>query len=101
MREVHMSAYVIAEVEVTDPQAYEEYRRLVPATVEKYGGRFLVRGGAIETLEGGWQPKRLVVLEFEGAEQARRWYESPEYGVAMPLRHKAANSRVVIVEGAA
>jgi uncharacterized protein (DUF1330 family) len=96
-----VAGYVIAEVDVTDPQAYEEYRKLVPATVERYGGRFVVRGGAVEPLEGGWQPKRLVVIEFDSLEQARNWYRSPEYAPAMALRHEAASSRVVLVEGAA
>ncbi len=96
-----MPAYVIAEVEVTEPAVYEEYRKLVPATIAKYGGRFLVRGGAVETKEGGWQPKRLVVLEFDSMEQARKWYHSPEYAPALALRAKAARSKVLLVEGAA
>ena len=78
-----MAAYVVAEVEVTDPVTYEDYRKLVPATVAKYGGRFLVRGGAVEVKEGGWQPKRLVVLEFPSMDQARQWYGSPEYAPAL------------------
>lgn len=96
-----MAAYVIAEVEVTDAATYEEYRKLVPATVAKYGGKFLVRGGAVEPKEGGWQPKRLVVLEFASLEQARAWYHSPEYAPALALRLKAARSKVLLVEGAA
>lgn len=96
-----MAGYVIAEVEVTDSATYEEYRKLVPATVAKYGGKFLVRGGAVEPKEGGWQPKRLVVLEFPSLEQARAWYHSPEYAPALALRTKAARSKVLLVEGAA
>ena len=96
-----MAGYVVAEVEVTDPAIYEEYRKLVPATIAKYGGKFLVRGGAVETKEGGWQPKRLVVLEFASLEQAKKWYHSPEYAPALALRTKAARSKVVLVEGAA
>ncbi|MEO8718876.1 MAG: DUF1330 domain-containing protein [Burkholderiales bacterium] len=96
-----MAGYVIAEVEVTDPATYEEYRKLVPATVARYGGKFLVRGGAVESKEGGWQPKRLVVLEFASLEQARKWYASPEYAPALALRLKAARSKVVLVDGAA
>jgi uncharacterized protein (DUF1330 family) len=95
-----MAAYVIAEVEVTDPATYETYRKLVPPTLEKYGGRFLVRGGAVESKEGGWEPKRLVVLEFASMEQARKWYASPEYAPALALRLKAARSRLLLVEGA-
>ena len=71
-----MPAYVIADIEITDAAGYEEYRRRVPATVAQYGGRYLVRGGAAETLEGDWQPRRLVVLEFPSIAQARRWYDS-------------------------
>ena len=95
-----MTAYVIAEVEVTDPATYEEYRKLVPPTLAKYGGKFLVRGGAVESKEGGWEPKRLVVLEFASMEQARQWYHSPEYAPALALRQKAARSRLLLVEGA-
>lgn len=95
-----MPAYVVAEVEVTDPVVYEEYRKLVPATIAKYGGKYLVRGGAVEVKEGGWQPRRLVVLEFASMDQARKWYASPEYAQAMPLRHEAARSKVLLVEGA-
>jgi uncharacterized protein (DUF1330 family) len=96
-----MAGYVVAEVEVTDPVVYEEYRKLVPATVAKYGGKFLVRGGTVDSKEGGWQPKRLVVLEFASLEQANKWYHSPEYAPALALRTKAARSKVVLVDGAA
>jgi uncharacterized protein (DUF1330 family) len=96
-----MAAYVIAEVEVTDPATYEEYRKRVPAIVAQYGGKYLVRGGAVESKEGGWNPKRLVVLEFASLEQARKWYHSPEYAPVLALRLKAARSKMVLVEGAA
>jgi uncharacterized protein (DUF1330 family) len=96
-----MAGYVVAEVEVTDPATYEDYRKLVPASVARYGGKFLVRGGAVETKEGGWQPKRLVVLEFPSLQQARAWYHSPEYAPALALRLRAARSKVLLVEGAA
>lgn len=92
-------AYVIAEVTVTNPQAYEEYRKLVPATVEKYGGRFLARGGKVEGKEGNWNPSRLVILEFPSLERAREWYHSPEYAPALAIRLKNADSRVVMTEG--
>jgi uncharacterized protein (DUF1330 family) len=95
-----MAAYVVAEVEVTDPAVYEEYRKLVPSTIAKYGGKYLVRGGAVDVKEGGWQPKRLVVLEFASMDQARTWYHSPEYAPALALRTKAARSKVLLVEGA-
>jgi uncharacterized protein (DUF1330 family) len=95
-----MAAYVIADVEIHDNALFDEYRKLVPATVERYGGRFLVRGGAVDSKEGSWNPKRLVVLEFASAEQARKWYASPEYAPALAMRLKAAKAKMVIVEGA-
>ena len=94
-----MAAYIIAEVRVTDPVAYEDYRRQVSATLERYGGRFLVRGGAAQPLEGGWEPKRIVVLEFESGERARSWYDSPEYGPLRRLRQSASEGRFILVEG--
>jgi len=94
-----MPGYVIAEVEVTDPAGFEAYRKSVPATIEKYGGRYAVRGGALQVMEGDWHPKRLVVLEFPTVEQARRWYDSEEYREPKALRIKTSRSRVVIVEG--
>ena len=95
-----MAAYVIADVEIHDNALFDEYRKLVPATVERYGGKFLVRGGAVDSKEGGWNPKRLVVLEFASADQARKWYASPEYAPALAMRLKAAKAKMVIVEGA-
>jgi uncharacterized protein (DUF1330 family) len=95
-----MRAYVIAEVEVTDQAIYDEYRRQVPATLEKYGGRFAVRGGKTETLEGGWAPRRLVMVEFPSMEQALRWYRSPEYAPLIALRQRASRGKLVAVEGA-
>ena len=95
-----MAAYVIGEIEVTDPAVYEEYRKRVPAVIAQYGGRYLVRGGKVEPLEGGWTPKRLVALEFPTMEQARKWYRSPEYAPLIELHQKAARGRLVMVEGA-
>jgi uncharacterized protein (DUF1330 family) len=95
-----MAAYVIAEVNVHDAKLYEDYKKLVPATVEKFGGRFAVRGGKVDSREGGWNPARLVVLEFPSMEQARKWYESPDYAPALAMRLKAANARLILVEGA-
>lgn len=95
-----MAAYVIADVNVTDPTLYDDYRKMVPATIAKYGGRFLARGGAFEVKEGDWKPARLVVLEFPSLEQARKWYHSPEYAPALALRLKAASAKLVLVEGA-
>ena len=95
-----MAAYFIVEVEVTDPAVFKEYGAQVPATVEKYGGRYIVRGGKVETLEGDWQPKRVVVLEFPSVEQAKRWYGSPEYKPLLALRLKSSTAKIVLVEGA-
>ena len=96
-----MPAYVIADVEVTDPAGFEDYRKQVPATVAKYGGRFLVRGGSLEAVEGDWRPKRLVVLEFPSLQQARRWYDSPEYKDPKALRLRTSKSKILLVEGVA
>ena len=95
-----MSAYVIAEIEVTDPAAYEDYRKQVPGVVEKYKGKFIVRGGRIEPKEGGWTPKRIVVVEFPTLAQAQKWYDSPEYAPLIKLRQKASKGKLLIVEGA-
>ncbi len=95
-----MAAYVIGEIEVTDPALYEEYRRQVMAVVTKYGGKFIVRGGKVETLEGGWAPRRFVALEFPTMEQAQKWYRSPEYAPLIELRKKASRGKLILVEGA-
>ena len=95
-----MPAYVILDIEVTDPDAYTAYRERSGATVEQHGGRFLVRGGDPATVEGGWAPQRIVVLEFPSEEQARAWYDSPEYQEILPIREANASSRAVLVQGA-
>jgi uncharacterized protein (DUF1330 family) len=95
-----MPAYVIAEMDVHDPEQYDRYRTAVPETLARYGGRFLARGGEIGLLEGGWQPKRVVLLEFDDLAAARRWYESPEYQEVKQLREGAARLSLVAVEGA-
>ncbi len=94
-----MSAFVIADIHVTDPERYREYRSLSSAAAEKYGGIWRVRGGRHETLDGDWQPDRVVVIEFPTAEQARIWWNSPEYEAAKVIRHAAAESRMILVEG--
>jgi uncharacterized protein (DUF1330 family) len=94
-----MPAYVIADVTVTDQATMDEYRKQVPATIAKYGGRFLVRAGAHQTLEGDWKPNRLVVLEFPTMDAARRWYDSEEYREPKALRFKAGRANLVMVEG--
>ncbi len=95
-----MPGYLIAEIEVHDPALFEEYRKQVPATIARYGGKYLVRGGATDTIEGGWAPARVVVLEFPSLEQARKWYHSAEYKPLLAMRLKAAKSRAILVEGA-
>ena len=97
-----MPAYVIASVsEACDDEALAEYRRRNTAAVEAAGGRFVVRGGAIEVLEGGWDPLRVVVMEFDDMDAARAWYESDAYQAAKPLRVGASTTAIVLVEGAA
>jgi uncharacterized protein (DUF1330 family) len=91
--------YVINDMEVTDPVAFERYRQLSPPTVAQYGGRFLVRGGATRCLDGGWSPKRLVILEFASVEQATAWFDSPEYAPARALREQSARSNIIVTEG--
>ena len=95
-----MSAYVIVELEITDPDKFGEYRELVPATIEQYGGRYIVRGGGIEVLEGDWNPQRIVVLEFESTEQAKKWIDSDEYKPVKQMRFDSANTKLILVEGA-
>lgn len=94
-----MPAYAIVDVNVTDPKAYDDYRKLVPASLEKYGGRFLVRGGVTEVKEGDWKPTRMVLLEFPSMARAKEWYHSPEYSAALAIRLKAANAKFVLAEG--
>ena len=94
-----MAAYVIVEVNVTDPQLFGEYAKAAPTTIAAYGGRYIVRGGAIEPIEGGWTPKRVVVLEFPSTQQARKWYDSPEYKPLLAMRLKAASTKAIFVEG--
>lgn len=94
-----MAGYVIADVDVQDPEAYEEYRKLVPATLEPYGGRFVVRGGEVERLEGDWEPHRIVVLEFPSTDHARRWHGSEEYAAAKALRQSASVGSLLLVQG--
>ena len=94
-----MSAYVVVETLVTDPERAARYRPISGASVERHGGRFLARGGAISVLEGSWDPKRVVVIEFPSVEKAREWYESEDYAVARTVRQGAGEWRIVLVEG--
>ncbi len=94
-----MPGYVIADVEVTNPELFEEYRQLVPATIEAYGGRYIVRGGSSEVVEGEWTPNRTVIIEFDSMEQAKAWHSSEEYAGPKQMRIDSTNSSVIIVEG--
>ena len=94
-----MSAFVIVDIEVHDAAAYEVYRKLVGASVTRYQGRFLVRGGTIDFLEGNWKPKRIVLLEFPNAALAREWYDSQEYLLPKQMRMRAATGSLIVVEG--
>lgn len=94
-----MSAYMIFDIDVTDPEGYQEYVKLAPESVKLYGGKYIARGGQNETLEGDWQAKRLVMLEFPSMEQAKTWLNSQEYAPARALRHKYAKTNMVAVEG--
>ena len=96
-----MSAYVIVQVEVTNQAGYDEYKKMVPASLAAYGGKFAVRGGACETLEGSWLPNRIVVLEFASVAKARLWWASDEYRAAKALRQRTAKTEMILVEGAA
>jgi uncharacterized protein (DUF1330 family) len=94
-----MAAYVIADTLITDPQTYDEYKRQVAPLVAKFGGRFIVRGGQHEVLEGDWQVHRIVVLEFPSMEALKSWYNSPEYAPLLALRQRASSASLVAVEG--
>lgn len=94
-----MAAYVIAHIDVKDPARYEDYKKMSPVSIQKFGGRFIARGGDVEVLEGGWQPKRLVLLEFPTAEAARAWHKSEDYASAKALRQATSTGDMVIVEG--
>jgi uncharacterized protein (DUF1330 family) len=94
-----MAAYVIGDIEVTDPAAFEEYRSRLGVTIEQYGGRFVIRGGRVDSKEGDWQLHRLLMLEFPSFEQAERWYNSSEYRPLIAIREKAARTHLIIAEG--
>lgn len=94
-----MPAYVLAEIEVTNPDGYKEYTAVVPATIEKYGGRFLTRGGKVEMLEGDWPARRRVLIEFPSMEAAKRWWDSPEYQKPKAMRRANSQGRLLLLEG--
>lgn len=94
-----MAAYVIVQVEVEDPVRYEDYKPMVPPSLASYGGRFMVRGGKVETLEGDWAPTRFVMMEFPSVEKAKAWWDSPEYKDAKALRQATSKTQMIVVEG--
>lgn len=94
-----MPAFVLVDINVHDPVRYEEYKKLAAPTVALYGGKYIVRGGKVETLEGKWSPTRLVILEFPSVDQAKAWLNSPEYSPIRKIRHETATSEMIIVEG--
>jgi uncharacterized protein (DUF1330 family) len=94
-----MAAYIIVNVTINDPSRYEEYKQLAAPTVEAYGGRYIVRGGATATLEGEWLPGRVVVLEFPDSDRAKAWWSSPEYAPAKEIRQAIATTDMMVVEG--
>ena len=94
-----MPGYVIADVTVTDPETYADYRALTPGSIAAFDGRFLVRGGEHEVIAGGWQPGRLVLLEFDSPARAAAWYDSPAYVEARAIRQRASTGHMVHLEG--
>ena len=94
-----MPAYIIVEVAVHNESEYEEYKKLTPSSLAVYNGKFIVRGGEAETLEGDWQPKRIVVLEFPTKEQAKQWWRSEDYAPAKAIRQRTATTRMILVQG--
>lgn len=94
-----MPAYILVEVAIHDEELYESYKKLTPGTLVAYGGKFIVRGGEKESLEGDWMPQRIVILEFPDVEKAKAWWSSAEYTEAKSIRYKAANSRMLLLDG--
>ncbi len=94
-----MAAYMILNIEVTDPVGFEQYKRIAPPALAMYGGRYLARGGRTDTLEGDWVPHRLVILEFPDVARAKQWLDSPEYRAARDLRRRSATTKIVVIEG--
>lgn len=94
-----MATYVMVDVRINNPEVYAEYRKLTPASIAAYGGRFIVRGPEVETLEGDWSPERIVVLEFPTVAQAKAWWSSAEYAPAKALRQRSASTRMILVQG--
>lgn len=94
-----MAAYVVVQIDIHDPAMYARYKDLAPPSIARYNGRYIVRGGKTDILEGNWQPQRLVILEFPDVESAKAWWSSPEYAEAKALRNSSANTDMLVVEG--
>lgn len=94
-----MVSYIVADIEITDPDEYQKYAQQTAATLEGYGGKFVVRGGQPETLEGEWKAKRIVIIEFPSIEQAKAWYDSPEYSAIKGIRQRSTISNILLVHG--
>ena len=94
-----MVGYIIADIKITDPDEYQKYAKQTASTLEPYGGKFIVRGGQPETLEGDWNAKRVVIIEFPSVEQAKTWYDSPEYEAIKGIRQRSAVSNILIAHG--
>ena len=94
-----MPAYVIVDVKINNHEDYEEYKKLTPASITAYDGKFIVRGGKTETLEGDWDPERIVVLEFPTVERAKEWWASEMYAPAKQIRQRTASTQMIVVEG--
>jgi uncharacterized protein (DUF1330 family) len=94
-----MAAYLIADIEITDPVGYEEYKRRVPAIIAAHGGRYLARGGATEVLEGTWRPRRSAIIEFPSLASLKAFWDSPEYQPLRAIRERSARANLVVVEG--
>ena len=94
-----MAVYLVVDIDVTNPAQFEEYKKLAPAAIARYGGRYLIRGGAYEVLEGDWKPQRLTVVEFDSMEMANAFYHSPEYQAAIKARQGAASMNMLLVRG--
>lgn len=96
-----MRAFVIVDISIHDHEIYEDYKKLTPASIAEYGGKFIVRGGRTVSLEGGWQPERIVVTEFPSVERAQEWWNSDGYAKPKALRQASADTKMIIVEGSA
>ena len=94
-----MPAFVVVQIDVRDPSAYERYKTMAPGSIGRFGGRYLTRGGAVEALEGEWSPRRFVILEFPDMEHARAWHASSEYAPAKALRIASADTLMLLAEG--